>query len=185
MSPLMRLAGPLAQLSLPGRLPISVPRLSPDSPAVEAMTDLLRDAPFLTRADRSIHEALQDMIACGVRALLVLDAGAIVGLVTAADLLGERAVIRVHDAPDGGPHGHHADVQVRDVMTPNEELRVLQCATLMNMTIGALEQVFLDESVTHLLVIERRAVDDAAEIRGILSRSRLERHLDRPLRRAA
>jgi len=178
---LRRLDSKVRRLVLPGRAPAELERLSAASPAEHAMTDFLRDAPFVTRSNRLVGEALQDMIACGVRALLVVGDEAVTGLVTAADLLGERAVISVHDAPGAGLHGRHADVEVSDVMTPVHELRILPAATLRSMTVGDLERLFLDEPVTHVLVVDTATSNAEKEIRGILSRSRLERHLGRPL----
>src|SRR5215212_3254375 len=68
------------------------PRATVDSPALEVMTDLSRVPAVSIEAGASIIAANDYMIARGVRALFVMDGATVAGLITASDILGERAV---------------------------------------------------------------------------------------------
>ena len=64
-----------------------------DDPARVVMTDLSDTLAFTIEAKTSIDAASEKMIACGVRLLFVTENdNAIVGIVTAVDILGEKPV---------------------------------------------------------------------------------------------
>jgi hypothetical protein len=64
-----------------------------DSPAIEAMTDFRQVAAATIRANATIAQATQLMIARGVRLLIAVDAErAVLGLITARDTMGERPI---------------------------------------------------------------------------------------------
>ena len=68
-------------------------RVTLESPAVEAMTDLSRTTPATIRPQAPIDAANQFMITRGVRLLLVVDEReTVLGLITATDILGEGAL---------------------------------------------------------------------------------------------
>jgi signal-transduction protein with cAMP-binding, CBS, and nucleotidyltransferase domain len=66
--------------------------LSRSSPAVEAMTDFSAETPICVSPGRHIDDALPDTIQARVRSLVVVDEGAVLGLITAADILGTRPI---------------------------------------------------------------------------------------------
>ena len=66
-------------------------RVTPESPALQVMTDLARVSPATIRPQAPLAGANQFMITRGVRLLLVIDEHEnILGLITATDLLSER-----------------------------------------------------------------------------------------------
>src|ERR671925_937421 len=69
-------------------------RVTPESPAVQVMTDLTRITPATIRPQAPLAGANQFMIARAVRLLLVVDdQETVLGLITATDILGERAML--------------------------------------------------------------------------------------------
>ena len=89
-------------------------RVTPESPALEVMTDLLRASPATIRPQAPIEGANQYMLSRGVRLLLVVDERELVlGVVTATDVLGEKS-LRV--ALDRGLR--RGELTVGDIMTP-------------------------------------------------------------------
>ena len=68
-------------------------RVTLDSPALDVMTDLCRTSPATIRPQAPIEGAKQYMISRGVRLLLVIDDHeSVLGVLTATDVLGEKAV---------------------------------------------------------------------------------------------
>src|SRR5205823_1036397 len=70
-----------------------LPRVGLDDPAISVMTDLRQVPAATTTSDEPIDEANRVMIRRGVRLLFVIDReGAVEGVITATDLLGEKPV---------------------------------------------------------------------------------------------
>ena len=147
------------------------------SPAVEVMTDLKMVAAATINAEVHMDVANQAMIARGVRSLLVVDnAGAIVGLLTARDLLGERPlqVIRNRGL-------RHEDVLVRDIMTPAEALEVLQMSEVLRAEVGTVVETLKLSGRQHALVVDADPLSGRQMIRGVFSASQIARQLGIPL----
>ena len=82
-------------------------RVTLESPALEVMTDLLRTSPATIRPQAPVEGANQFMISRGVRLLLVVDErDNVLGVVTATDVLGEKAV---RAATERGMQARRAD----------------------------------------------------------------------------
>src|SRR5262249_58798913 len=99
-------------------------RVTPDSPALQVMTDLARVSPATIRPQAPLAGANQFMITRGVRLLLVVDEREnVVGVITATDLLGERPMLVATE------RGLRRDeLIVSDIMTPAERVDVIALA---------------------------------------------------------
>lgn len=157
-------------------VPATAPALPPTAPALEAMTDLATEAAHVVAPDRRIDDALHDMIAFGVRLLLVVQERAVLGVVTSYDITGERPIQFLQDPFLGAKPHRHSDVTVADVMTPVGEIRPLRLGWVRSATVAGVAALFGSRADTHLLVADDER-DGAVVIRGIFSRTRLERQL--------
>ena len=143
-----------------------------DSPAVEVMTDLRLVAAATIDANTHIDVANQAMIARGVRSLLVVDhKNDIVGLVTARDLLGERPMQFVRNQGI-----KHDDVRVRDIMTPREQVEVLQIEDVLKAEVGHIVETLKQSARQHAMVVD---IDITGRqlVRGVFSSSQIARQL--------
>ena len=112
------------------------------------------------------------MIHHGVRSLLVSDdQNHILGIITATDLSSERPmhVIRTQGI-------RHADVLVKDIMTPRERLEVICMADLTKARVGDVVATLQAQGRQHALVVERRE-DQSQVMRGLISTSQIGRQL--------
>jgi CBS domain-containing protein len=148
--------------------------LSPEDPAILAITDFTREHPATVDAERQIDDALNDMINLGVRALLVYKEQRIVGLVTSYDIQGERPIQFLQSSN----YSHHRDIRVAHVMTPWHMLSALDWQTLQTMCAGDLLHVLEESGLTHIIVVDRDA-KALCVIRALVSRARLLRQLTR------
>ena len=142
-------------------------RVSAESPALDVMTDLSRVSPATIRPEAPLAGANQFMITRGVRLLLVVDEhDLILGVLTAADLLGERPLqVAVR-------RGLRRDeLSVADVMTPAAQVEALDLADLERARIGHVVETLRRLGRQHALVLEGRTV------RGIVSLSQIARQL--------
>jgi CBS domain-containing protein len=167
--------------TLPGRVLLlrgSLERaLSRSSPALGAMTEFSTETPAHVVPGRHIDDALQDMVRAGIRSLLVVDErSAVLGLITAADILGTRPVQFLQNPLCESHPCRHQDIRVADIMTPLAHLRLLDYHQVTLANAGDLADQFRGTDTTHILVIERAAVG-TAQVRGLISRSRVLRQL--------
>jgi CBS domain-containing protein len=148
-------------------------RLRPSDPAQQAMLDFARIHAVTVRDDRGIESALDDMWRAGVRALLALRDGQVIGLVTDADIEGGRTArfLEAH------PELQREQVPVREILTPCEEIPSVDWETIRGARVSDLLELFETAGYAHLAVFER-ANDESALLRGLVSRARLERQLD-------
>ena len=154
-------------------------RVTADSAAIDVMTDLSRVAAATIDGHATIDEAHHAMIAHGVRALFVVEAGDVVrGIITATDVLGERPLQFAE------PRGlRHADVLVRDVMTAAELLEVMSFDDVLHARVGDVVAALRLSGRQHALVIESAEKDGASEVRtvrGIFSVTQIARQLGVP-----
>lgn len=149
--------------------------VTPDSPALDAMTDLAQVSAAGIGPDAGIAAAEDTMRHAGVRLLFVQDAEhPLLGLVTLTDIKGERP-LRVQREL-GVPHG---EVRVRDIMTPAERFEVLSLNEVRAARIGDVVMTLKRTGRQHALVGER--TPKGPVIRGIFSASRISRQLGVPL----
>jgi CBS-domain-containing membrane protein len=96
------------------------------SPGVRATTDFSIETPARVVPERLIDDALQDMVRARLRSLLVVDEGsAVLGLITAADILGTRPIQFLQNPLCESPPCRHQDIRVADIMTRWAQLRLL------------------------------------------------------------
>ena len=151
-------------------------RVRVDSPALEVMTDLRQVPAATVDAGMSQDEAHRAMQARGVRLFLVTDAArGVVGLVTAADFLGERP-LRV--AQERGLRV--GEVNVAQVMTPLSSMEAVRLEDVLRGEVGHVIATLRRSGRQHALVIETAEVG-YARIRGIFSMTQIARQLGESL----
>jgi len=158
---------------LPTRRPAEYcQELKAKDPAAHAMTDFTSKFAITVAPDRQIDAALADMVKLSVRAMLVVRAESVVGLITSYDIEGPRAA-RFAERPQAK---RREDITVGDIMTEWEDLPTVDWNTLQTARISDLLEIFAGVGVMHLLVVE--SDERGAEVvRGLISRSRIERQL--------
>ena len=148
--------------------------LKAKDPAVHAMTDFTSKIAITVAPDRQIDAALAEMVRLSVRAMLVVRAESVVGLITSYDIEGPRPA-RFAERPEAT---RREDITVGDIMTEWEDLPTLDWSTVQTARISDLLEIFAGVGVMHLLVVE--SDERGAEVvRGLISRSRIERQLHR------
>lgn len=157
-------------------------RVTLESPAAEVMTDLLRVSPATIRPQAPLEGANQFMISRGVRLLLVVDVhDSVLGVLTATDVLGEKA-LRV--AAERGIR--HSELTAGDLMTPAEAVEVIALADVLGARVGHVLETLRRAGRQHALVVEEeRGAEDSparpalrrAVVRGIFSVSQIARQL--------
>jgi len=148
--------------------------VTPDSMAVEVMTDLQRVPAATIEAELAIDFANQAMIARGVRSLLVIDGrGDVIGVVTSRDILGERPMQVVSKRGV-----RHDDIKVGDVMTPRGDIEVLDMAEVVRARVGSIIRTLQRSGRQHALVVDRDLVTNRQMVRGIFSASQIARQFD-------
>jgi CBS domain-containing protein len=142
-------------------------RVTLDDPAFAVMTDL-RNVPAATTApDESIGKAHAQMIQRGVRLLFVLEGGALVGVITATDLLGEKPM-RFMQARGVA----HTEITVADIMTPASMLEAIAFQDVSQMRVGHVVATHKAVRRQHLMVAE-----EGGRVRGLVSAAQVARQL--------
>src|SRR5690242_9198831 len=157
-------------------------RVTPESPAVQVMSDLARVTPATIRPQAPLAGANQFMITRGVRLLLVIDEQEnVLGVITATDLLSERPM-RV--AIDRGLR--RDELTVGDIMVPAEQVEVIDYADVAGARVGHVFETLRRAGRQHALVVDfdeqpaRRPLELPTRrpmVRGIFSLSQLARQL--------
>lgn len=155
----------LPEVILPARVRL-------ESPAIEVMTDLRRVGSITVAPDVAVADAEQSMKRHGVRALMVVDAlHRMLGIVTATDILGEKPLKLVHE------RGYrHAELAVRDVMTPAERIDVIAMNDVLHAEVGHVLATLKHSARQHALVVDQEA-DGRWMVRGMFSSTQIARQL--------
>lgn len=145
-----------------------------DDPAVEVMTDFTMVTAISVNPCASLENAKDRMITSKIQLLFVTNQfHEVVGLITANDLSGEKAMQHV-----GETGGKMADVMVRDIMTPKSRLEAITMQDLRKSSVGDLVETFKRMGRQHALAIEPAEEDDTKPIiRGILSVTQINKQL--------
>ena len=163
---------PIAQIRQQAAPPVTL-----DSPALEVMTDLTLVKAATTLPGATLAQAEQTMIHQGVRMLFVVsELPAIEGLVTTNDLRGDRAMRVVHERGL-----HHDEISVADVMTEVSALDAVDYDTLARSTVGNLVATLKRFGRQHLLVVQAAGSGSPRRVRGVVSRTQIERQLGHAL----
>jgi CBS domain len=151
-------------------------RVTLDSPAIEVMTDLAVVAAVTIESSASLVSANEYMIARGVRSLFVATLeGRVYGLITAADVLGERPV-RVSHARGI----RRNELLVADVMTPIDSVAAMRLEDVRAAKVGHVVASLVQAGRHHGLVAEIRTHSEVC-IRGIFSATQIARQLGMPV----
>jgi CBS-domain-containing membrane protein len=142
-----------------------------DSPAMSVMTDLSRIKAATVQPQAQLRQAEQAMIYLGVRMLFVVsEMPSIEGLVTTTDLHGDRQMRLVHE------RGVHWDeLCVADVMTALPALDAIPFAAMRSASVGDLVATLQRFGRNHLLVVDAGDAVTQQRVRGVVSRSQIER----------
>jgi CBS domain-containing protein len=147
------------------------------SPALEVMTDLTRVKAATTHPGTALRQAEQLMIYQGVRMLFVTtEMPSIEGLITATDLRSDRPMRAVHDR-----NVRYDDLCVADVMTGLSLLDAIDCEQMRAATVGNVISTLKALGRNHLLVVEGATDSTPRRVRGVVSRSQIERQLGTPI----
>lgn len=142
--------------------------------AVRVMTDFTASPAFTVSADCGIDDVLDEMFRRGVRALIALDEDeAVVGLVTSYDIQGVRTQQRL----EADPARRREEVTVREILTPCGECPSLEWQWVESACIGDVLEIFRSTGAPYLIVLEASHESTPGLLRGILSRTRIERQL--------
>lgn len=150
-------------------------RVTPESPALDAMTDLVRVAAATIGPEASLARAEEHMRHSGVRLLFVVDSARdLLGLITLTDLKGGRPLEYQREMGVS-----IAEIRVRDIMTPVGRLEAMSLHDVEGARIGDVVETLKRAGRQHALVMERTPQGPA--IRGIFSVSTIGRQLGKPV----
>jgi CBS domain-containing protein len=141
-------------------------------PACHVVTDFLWEQPITVPQEFSIDDALREMIQAGVRALLVVHDEVVTGLITSYDIQGERPLQFLAESG----YRRHDEIEVGHIMTPWERAPTLDWRALGRTRVADLAALFRCTAATHVIMVERTDEGTSA-VRGLISRTRLERQL--------
>lgn len=147
-------------------------RVTLDDPAVQVMTDFHSVTAVIILPGDTVDEAHRRMIERGVRLLLVVDQNRnVVGLITATDVLGEKPVqVAVQRGSIRG------EIQVRDIMVPQERLEVLNLEHVRGAKVGHVVATLQKAGRQHAVVVEHDA-RGRQRVRGLFSATQIARQL--------
>lgn len=147
-------------------------RVTLEDSALKVMTDLQKVSVVTVRAKTPMEKAHDKMKRYGVRTLIVLDeADKVLGILTASDILGEKPMRFLQQMG-----GTHVDIIVRDIMTPQRELEVLNLQDVSVAKVGHVLATLKAAGRQHAMVVEENA-NAAQAIRGIFSATQIARQL--------
>ncbi|WVH08872.1 MAG: CBS domain protein [Fluviibacter phosphoraccumulans EoVTN8] len=147
--------------------------VTPDSPAIEVMTDLKQIVAATVRSDVLLSHANHLMISRGVRSLIVTDSkGDVVGLLIATDVLGEKPMQCVQK--QGLKHG---EITVKNVMTPQSDIEVLTLKQVARAKVLDVIETLKAHNRNHALVVDVDPLTNRQMVRGIFSASQIARQL--------
>jgi len=147
-------------------------RVTLNDPALQVMTDLRSVTAVIILSGDSVDEAHARMIQRGVRLLLVVDQNRqVVGVITASDILGEKPMQVI--AQRGI---RRQELLVRDVMTPQNRLEVLDVNDVRTAKVGHIVATLKQSGRQHALVVEDSGTARQI-VRGLFSATQIARQL--------
>ena len=154
-------------------MPVQAEQLTPDDPAINAMTDLSVARAITIAPDQSIDFAIELMRHAGVRMLVVTGQDEnLVGLVTARDITGEKPIIIMSKDKVS-----RNDIRINQVMTPLEELNPFDYNNVVHTTIRQVIIHLRDVGRQHAIVIQEKENTGNYFLRGIFSITQIGRLL--------
>ena len=159
---------PAAKLWLRG---CAAQRVTANDPATLLVTDFSREQAWTVTEERSIDDALRDMVCAGIGALLVVRSDAVTGLVTSYDIQGRRSL----EFLQSSRLASRGEIQVGHVMTPWGRVPVLDWRSVSVSRVRHVEEWARNTRATHALLVEQ--LEGIEYVRGLLSRAHVERSL--------
>jgi CBS-domain-containing membrane protein len=148
-------------------------RLTLESPGMAVMTDLTQVRAATVQPDSGLAQAELMMIHQGVRLLFVVtQMPGVDGIVTAADLQGEKPLRLVSQRLV-----KFEDLCVADVMTPLQDIDAMDFASLRRASVAQVIAALLNTGRAHMLVIEAATAIAPMRIRGVISKTQIERQI--------
>lgn len=140
--------------------------------ALDVMTDLSKVSVVSVRAKTAMDKANAKMIRYGVRMLLVLDDNdQVAGLLTANDVMGEKPMRFLQHMG-----GTHTDILVRDIMTTQREMEVLDIEDVKKAKVGDVVMTLKAAHRQHSMAAST-APDGTQTICGLFSITQIARQL--------
>jgi len=172
----MRNYHPLPEQRLSGAVFVARPAppklVTPESPAVDVMTDLRYTHPAIIEPHISVDAAQAYMVQRGVRMLLVMSPErSLAGIITATDILGEKPLRFSEER-----RVKHSEILVSDIMTPLDKLGAIPLADVTHAKVGEVIASLRDSGRLHTLVVETLG-QGKTDICGIFSLTQIERQL--------
>ena len=171
---------PLPQSTAQGKVEYFLPhpgamtQVRIDSPSMDVMTDLRKIGAITIGRLTPVEEANDAMITHGVRALFVVDEQRrIAGIVTSADIQGEKPVKIAHEQGI-----KHDEVLVRDIMTPADRLEVMDLTDVAYARVGDIVATLRLAGRQHGIVVDHGA--GRQTVCGIFSLTQIARQLGIP-----
>lgn len=153
--------------------PPQVSVVTAQSAAIDVMTDLSKVRAATVTPDTALAQAETHMIHEGVRLLFVVRAmPSVDGIISAGDLRGERPMRLVQQRGV-----KYDELTVEDVMTPLSAIDAVDFGALKHATVAELVDTLVHSGQQHLLVIEHASAAAPLRIRGIISKTQVERQL--------
>lgn len=150
-------------------------KLTADSPAFDAMTDLRRIHPVSISPTETLDQARTTMIVCGVKLLFVRnETGNLLGLITANDLAGERAILKAHSTQRRVP-----ELTVSDVMIRLPDLEFLEFGAVSRAEVGHIIATLKAHNRQHALVVDGRQLP--LRVVGLFSSTQIARQMGIPV----
>ncbi|WP_394787590.1 hypothetical protein [Rhodoferax sp.] len=147
------------------------------SPAMAVFTDLAQIRAATVQPQTGLGQAELKMIYQGVRLLFVVsDMPSVDGILTAADIAGDRPMRLVHQR-----QVKYQDLTAADVMTPLADIDAITFASLQRSTVAQVVATLTQRGRPHLLVIDSDTADGSPRIRGLVSQTQVERQLGQQL----
>lgn len=144
-----------------------------EDPAIDALQNFEVTPPFCVNKNTPIPIAGDEMKICQVHELIVLDDERhMIGLITAEDVLGEKAIKVAQEK-----RIQRAEVPVRYVMTPRENLVVLNYSDLAIARVGHIIATLHAHKKHHALVIKLLPDNPQQIVCGLFSLSLMSRRL--------
>lgn len=151
--------------------------VTPDSPALDVMTDLTLVKAVTTSPRTRLRDVERQMIEAGVRMLFVVgERPAVEGLITTTDLYGDRPMQRVQQRGL-----RHDELTAADVMTPLADIDAIALADLRQARVAHVVETMVHQGRNHLLVVDQPEGSTCPRVRGVLSRTQIQRQLGRPI----
>ena len=146
-------------------------RVTLESPGMAVMTDLTQVRAATVPPYSGLAQAELMMIHQGVRLLFVVtQMPGVDGIVTAADLQGEKPLRLVSQR-----QVKFEDLIVADVMTPLQDIDAIDFASLRRANVEQVIAAVVKTGRAHMLVIESAGDTSAMRIRGVISKTQIER----------